>query len=226
MKQTKGFLFALLPLLALSLAGCPLTQQTSTEKKSEDETTIKIERAAGVRFVFTPSAPIEKKEGEEDAYSCAANMELAAFDHHTGEFQSSSSVNVNESNVSPKDPNTYFFLKGAIEVPQDQEVSFDAERSSGTVSKNPLIAKTLRIAFYSEEGAFVYAPFQEASKCVYPEGDRLEQYGDDLLDKDSVGKAPLPNKSTTLVMWFDGNDENANDSAMGPFSFSLTLAFS
>ncbi|MBP5216283.1 MAG: hypothetical protein J6038_00420 [Bacilli bacterium] len=225
MKQGKGFLFALLPFAAISLAGCPL-QQASSQKPQVEPATIKFQRAEGVNFTFTPAAPIEKKDGEEDVYMVSAALTLASFDHTTGVILGHDQSRVEDSNVFSEDPDVYFFLKGAIEIPENQDVYFDAGASTGSIFQDSAIVKCLRIAFYSEEASFVYAPFQEADKCMYSAESTVKSYGDELFDKNSTGKVLLPSKHTTLVMWLDGNDENAiNENADKPFTFSLTLAF-
>ena len=237
MKHSKGFLFAPLPLIAVLLAGCPLNQTDGkSEGAEEKKTALSIVRAEGVDFTFAPSLPLVEEEGKQDSYILQSNLTNSSFNHHTGEFffpsadpNQAVSKPIGGDGLVPGNQNLYLFAKGTIESPEGADVYFDAEHSKATPFTDSLMLKALRVAFYSAESAFVYAPLQDAAKCSYIQNTAMAigQYGDELFDQTSKDKVKLPNKTTTMVVWFDGNDENMVNNNYSKFAgVELMLAFS
>ena len=243
MKLTGKLLLSCLALLALT--GCSLPSggnsggATNEEsgQQNKDNSAIKIERLNGVDFTLTPSTPLKYREETDNILEFDGRLTDASFNHRTGEaygvtFNGNDfdayTVPLSGDGRAQVTGEYYLFAKATIALPENSAVYFDAEHSSGQLTQGKQAAKSLRICFYSETelGSFVYAPFQDANKCSYLVDTAMntETYGDDLLDQNSTDKVLLPGQNITMVMWFDGNDENVvNDARFD--DFKLILAF-
>ena len=114
------------------------------------------------------------------------------------------------------------------------ETELDLEKSFATaypaIDESKLnFAKSFRIGFIMEDSAFVYAPLQVKEKCSYSSGDSNNpqaQYKEgEIFDKNDTLKVSLPaEKSITVIMWFDGWDENCvNEALMQEVYTTLTF---
>lgn len=247
MKSFRRLLLVSLPLFAFAMTACKtLTpsqgqessqEEVSSQEEKQTKTLIKIAKGDGVEMNLTPISPLGWVEEEEDALTIVDGvMTNSSFNHRTGEvFSAMGSPDGGVMDISSRtldddprlvetEPYYYLFAKATLEFLGDTKLYYlDAEHCVKNNEAN--VNKALRICFYSETASFIYAPFQDAAKCSYMtdlEG-HVSQYGDELIDQSSTNKIALPNRST-MVIWFDGNDENMrNDSSFG--DFQLTLAF-
>lgn len=241
MKQFSKLFFTCLTLLALT--GCSMpsggnNQGAGSEGSGQDKdnSAIKIERLDNAEFELVPTAPLVYREGTDNILEFDAPLTNASFNHNTGEVYgvnydgasfSAYTVPLSGDGKMEGLGNAYLFAKATITIPEGMTVYFDAEHSSGRLKEGKQASKSLRICFYSETAAFVYAPFQEASKCSYLVDTQMNtaSYGSELLDKNSTTRVSLPSNEVTMVMWLDGNDENVENDARFD-DFRLILAFS
>ena len=242
MKQIGKLFLSCLTLLALT--GCSLpsggnNQGASSEgsgQQDKENSAIKISRLDNARFDLVPTAPLVYREGTDDILDFNSPLTNASFNHNTGDMYGVESTGPNDfvGYTVPLDGDGkgrltgdyYLFAKATITVPEDLTVYFDAEHSSGQLKQGKQASKSLRICFYTEEAAFVYAPFQDANKCSYLIDTEMHTatYGGELLDQNSTSKISLPGKEVTMIIWFDGNDENVTNDARFD-DFRLILAF-